>query len=297
MFLPYIIVLFGVFAGSTSVIFLKLSQTDPVLLSAYRLLVAGIVLLPWFFRARGKNPGAFVLKDLRRIVWPAFFLGIHFITWMIGARFTPAANSTLIVMMVPIVMPFLMWFLLRELINRREILGTLLSIFGVVLLGAADYRFNPQYALGDALSFGSMVLLALYMALGRVNRDFASVYLYIVPVFLLGGLICLVFAAAGIAAGLVKPYPIGANPWEEIAYILCLGLVPTVFGHGIINYALRILRGQVVAIFNLGQFIFAGLLGAKILHEIPTPEFYIASLLTVAGAVIVIRATPARLIS
>ena len=43
MFLPYVIVLFGVFAGSTSVIFLKLSQTDPVLLSAYRLLVAPLL--------------------------------------------------------------------------------------------------------------------------------------------------------------------------------------------------------------------------------------------------------------
>ncbi len=295
MYLPYVIVLIGVFAGSTSVILLKLSQTEPVLLSAYRLLVAGIVLLPWFFRARARHPGAFECKDLRRIFWPALFLAVHFMTWMIGARFTPAANSTLIVMMVPIAMPFLMWFLLREMINRREILGTLLSMFGVVLLGLADYQFNPAYALGDALSLGSMVLLALYMALGRVNRNFASLYLYIVPVFLLGGFICLVFAAAGIAVGLVEPYPAGADLWTEIVYILCLGLIPTVFGHGIINYALRFLRGQVVAIFNLGQFIFAGILGALILSEIPTAEFYIASLLTVAGAIIVIRATPARL--
>ncbi len=214
---------------------------------------------------------------------------------MIGARFTPAANSTLIVMMVPIVMPFLMWFLLRELISRRETIGTLLSMLGVILIGLMDYQFNPQYALGDALSFGSMALLALYMALGRLNRDFASVYLYIVPVFLLGGLICLVFAGVGIAAGLVEPYPVGANTWVEIGLILSLGLIPTVLGHGIINYSLRILRGQVVAIFNLGQFIFAGILGALILEEIPTTVFYIASLLTVAGAIIVIRAAPARL--
>ena len=142
MFLPYVIVLFGVFAGSTAVIFLKLSQTDPVLLSAYRLLVAGIVMLPWFFRARSRHPGAFEWKDLRRIFWPALFLGLHFISWMIGARLTPAANSTLIVMMVPIVMPFLMWFLLREMITRREVVGTLLSMLGVMFLGASDYRFN-----------------------------------------------------------------------------------------------------------------------------------------------------------
>ena len=294
MFLPYLIVLFGVFAGSTAVIFLKLSQTDPVLLSAYRLLVAGIVILPWFFQARSRHPGAFQWKDMRRIFWPALFLGLHFISWMIGARLTLAANTSLIVMMVPIVMPFLMWFLLREMINRREIVGTLLSLCGVIFLGASDFRFNPEFALGDALSFGSMTLLAVYMALGRVNRNFASLYLYLVPVFLVGGLICLILGVIGIIMGLVEPYPAGADPWVEFVYILCLGLIPTVLGHGIINYALRFLRGQVVAIFNLGQFIFAGILGAFILGEIPTPEFYVASVLTVAGAIIVIRATPPR---
>ncbi len=295
MLLPYLMLVFGVFAGSTSVIFLKLSETDPVLLSAYRLLVAGVVLLPWFIRDFWRRRSDFGWRHLRRTFWPAFFLGVHFITWMIGARFTPAANSTLIVMMVPIVMPFLMWYLMREVINRREIFGTLLSIIGVILLGAADYRFNPQYAFGDALSFGSMILLALYMACGRMNRDFASLYLYVVPVYLIGGIICLIVAAAGIATGLVAPYPVGADAGREILLILSMGLVPTVFGHSIINYSLRLLRGQTVAIFSLGQFIFAGILGAMILGEIPSGEFYGASLLTVAGAIIVIRAIPAQI--
>ena len=52
---------------------------------------------------------------------------------------------------------------------------------------------------------------------------------------------------------------------------------------GLIN-----LRGQVVSIFNLNQFIFAGVLAFLLLGEVPKPRFYLASALVVAGGVIVV---------
>jgi hypothetical protein len=41
-----LILIFGVFCCSTSVLFIKGSETDPTWLSAYRLLLGGVLLLP-----------------------------------------------------------------------------------------------------------------------------------------------------------------------------------------------------------------------------------------------------------
>ena len=68
-----------------------------------------------------------------------------------------------------------------------------------------------------------------------------------------------------------------------------LGLLPTVVGHGSMNYALKKLRGQVVGIANLAQVIFAGLLAFLLLDEVPLATFYPASLLIAFGVVLVVR--------
>jgi len=62
----------------------------------------------------------------------------------IGARLTPAANSTLIINMLPIITPFLFYAILREFINRAEIYGTILSLAGLVVLGVTDYRIDSR---------------------------------------------------------------------------------------------------------------------------------------------------------
>jgi len=61
--------------------------------------------------------------------------------------------------------------------------------------------------------------------------------------------------------------------------IVLLAVVPTIGGHTILNFSMQKFRGQTVSIINMGQFIFAGIIAYFIYMEIPTTEFYIASLL------------------
>lgn len=286
----YLVLIFGVFCCSTSVIFIKIGTTDPVVLSAYRLLLGGLFLVPFALRARKAEKPPW--RDLlRRALPPAGFLGIHFITWIMGARMTPSANASLIVNMVPVVMPLLLLFVIREKITRAEGFGTAAAMAGVGLLGLGDFNLSPEYALGDAVCFLSMLFYAFYLIFARKNRDLPSVYLYVVPVYLLAGLLCLGIAGFMDLAGRPVVW-IGEDLRSEAVSILGLAIVPTVFGHSIINWALRSIRGQAVVIINLAQFIFAGIMGYLLLDEIPHLVFYLASLLVVIGAIVVIRHSP-----
>ncbi len=281
---PTLVLLGGVFACSTAVIMIKASATHAFALSAFRLLVAGIALLPLFLRAWRRHRAQVTPRDLARALLPGAFLALHFITWTIGARLTLAANASLIVNMVPVAMPLLLHTMLGEAISRGERRGTALAMAGVIVLGASAARVSLTTLAGDAICLLSMLLFAVYLIFGRINRHLPSIWLYVVPLYLGAGLICLVVALP--FTPVFQPYPV-----REIALLLGLGLVPTVLGHSALMRAMKALPPQRVAILNLGQFVFGALLAWWFFHEVPGPLFYAATVLLLGGAVTAIRAS------
>ena len=85
---------------------------------------------------------------------------------------------------------------------------------------------------GDLVCFVSMLLFALYLALGRRNRDIPSIWLYVVPLYAIAGLACLVAGAGRLGAVL----SFSAKEW---LLLLALAVVPTIFGHSLLNGAMK----------------------------------------------------------
>lgn len=282
MLRPALILLLGLVSASSSVIFIKASRFDPVLLAAGRLLVASALVAPWFFSALSRQR-AFFRGHARRTLLPGLVLGVHFISWIIGARLTPAVNSSLLVNMVPLVTPFFLRILAHEKLVGTERVATVVAFSGVLWLVGWDYQLSRDHFLGDVVCFGSMILFAVYLVLARANRDFPELWLYMWPVYTVAALVCLVLTP--LSADLAR------EPWNtrELSIMFGLGLVPTVIGHGSITFALKQLRGQVVGVANLGQVISAGLLAYLILDEVPHASFLPASVLIALGVVLVFR--------
>jgi len=278
----------GVFFCSTSVIMIKASEAHPLYLCAFRTLIAATLLSPIYFKHRKCHPEYGDFKALKRSWIPGIFLGIHLVSWTYGARMTPAANATLIVNLVPVAMPLYSHFLLSEPLSRHEWLGTALAMIGVLILCIGDLSLDIRYVWGDLTCFGSMLLFAHYLALARKNRDFPNLWLYLTPLYACAGIICLL-------CGLVvtREFPIfEAREW---LLFLLLALMPTLSGHSLLNYSMKHLRSQMVAVGNLGQFITAGLMAFLFFKEIPALNFFPASSLILIGALWVIlkhRRTP-----
>ncbi len=281
MILNLFILLCGVFSCSVSVIFIKISTEHPVLLAAYRLLVAAVILTPFFLRDLKKHSQKLTFRTILPSIVPGSTLAVHLILWIVGARLTLAAHSTLIVNMVPVVMPFFLYVTTKELLNRWEIIGTVFSMAGVLLLGIVDFRFSREFFIGDLICFFSMILFALYLAFGRSNRHVQSIWLYLVPLYYCAGILCM-----GVSLFFVDP--IKPYTAENIIAILGLGIVSTVIGHSSLNYSMKHFRGQTVSIINLSQFLFAGVMGYILLKEVPPPLFYICGFMVAGGASIAI---------
>lgn len=275
------LLLLAILMGSSAVIMIKASTEQPFLVASYRLLIAALVLSPFFYRDLKNFDGTYGWKQIGWSTVPALVLAVHFMSWVVGTRMTQVANASLIVNLTPVVMPFLVWAFFREKINRQEVLGTLFTLAGLFVLGSTNFRVSKTSFSGDLICLGSMIFYALYMALAARNRSRLTLWLYMVPLYFIAGVICLLCALPFINP--IKPYTT-----LNVLMIVGLGLIPTVFSHTVLNYSMRFIRGQVVSVTNLTQPIFAGLLGFLIFGELPRPAYYAAAVLIFTGVVIVL---------
>jgi len=287
MFARYLLLFLGVFACSTSAVLIRMSATDPFVLTALRLLFASVLLAPLLRSEMRRHGAAFTRDHLRRTRVPALVLAVHMISWTLGARMTAVAQSTLIVNLVPIALPFFLFWVASERINRAEVAGTALAIFGLLMLSARDALTAGGSLAGDAVCLASMLLFALYLALGRRNRDFPSVWLYVIPVYGQAAAVCLI-----VALPWIRTFEAGSG--REWAIMFGLAAIPTVCGHSLLNSAMRRIRGQIVSLCNSSQFLFAGVMGYLLFGEVPRAIFYVACAIVLAGVAIVVFSAPAE---
>ncbi|BCM93617.1 hypothetical protein IAD21_05508 [Abditibacteriota bacterium] len=285
------VLLIGVLCCSTSVLFIKASGLHPAVLASYRLLGAALLLSPVYLVQLKKHRAAYSTRHLKMTLLPAFTLALHFISWAQGAQLTRAANASLIGNMNAVVMPFFLFFLMRERVSPREIMGTIIAFAGVLWLASSDIGMSGKGLWGDIVCFGSMLLFCFYLVQGRLNRDIPNIWLYLVPLYAFAGLICLVVAA-------FVADPFASHPPRALGCVFGLAILPTIIGHSILNLSMQRLNGQVVSVCNLFQFLFAGALAFVLFHEVPHIAFYGAGVLVVTGAVLVIysakKALPKR---
>jgi len=262
-----------------------MSATDPFVLTALRLVFASVLLAPVFLLELRRHGGAFTREHIRRTHVPALVLALHLMLWTLGARMTVVAQATLIVNLVPVALPFLLLWIARERVNLAEIAGTALAIVGLAILSVKDALTGRGSPAGDTVCFAAMLLFALYLALGRRNRDFPSIWLYVIPVYAQAAVVCLLVALPRLGT-----FETGSA--REWSLMIALAAVPTVCGHSLLNAAMRRIRGQIVSLCNVSQFVFAGVMGFLLFGEVPRALFYLASAIVVAGVAIVVFSAP-----
>lgn len=279
--LCWVILLFGVFATACSFVFIRESSEPPVMLAAWRVLLASIMLFPAYWLARQRHGDSAPLQVLKRSLFPGIVLAAHFITWVIGARLSLGVNATIIVSLVPLALPIIVWILFSEAMQKLEWIATALALSGLAVLAFDGMTVNSAHLTGDAICLVSMVLFALYLALARRSSHLPSLWLYVVPVY----------AVSGVASLLAAPFFGPITPqWTawNVAMVFALAGVSTVIGHSALNFAMQHMRSQTVGVMTLAQFVVAGVIAYFLYQEVPSLLFYPASFLMVLGMALVV---------
>lgn len=281
----------GTIAASSAVLMIKASTIPPGYLGSLRLIFASIIfLVPAIlqFRKTYRNAPELTPPSLKEILSiaspPGVLLGLHFITWNIAARLTLAANASLIVNMIPLIMPVLAFLLYKHSLHRRETLGSLIALGGIGFLSYGSVQLDPEYIAGDAMALFSMFFFASYLILAKRGRNL-PLLTYLVAVYVTGSI-------TSFLGGLVidGPFRLEYLMVPELYFVLGLALIPTMLGHSFINLAMRHLPSQVVSIAQLTQFMWASFFAWVLFNEIPSWTFYPAATMVVAGGFLSISA-------
>lgn len=268
-----VLLLAGIVAISYSSIFIRWSEAPSSILAMYRLLLTGLLMLPFVIRQK---------PDLRRITlrdWglmglSGVFLALHFLFWMESLRFTSVASSTILLSLEPMFVLVGAYWLFRERTTKRAVLGMTSAIAGAALIGWGDVGISVRALQGDLLSFLGTAAVAAHMLVGQSMARRIPSLLYSLIVFQ-------VAAASFYLYNLATGTPVTGYGRSEWGIFLLLAIVPTVFGHVLFNWLLQYVNAATVSMSVLGEPVGATLLAYLMLGESLNP------LQAAAGAIII----------
>lgn len=273
---PYLVLAVAVLFVSVGSIFVRLAEAPPLAVAFYRIAFATLMIAPFALRsARATLPGL-----PRRSRWLVLLAGLalalHFAAWITSLSYTSIASSVLLVNTAPVFAVAFSRIFLDERVRGAVLFAIALALLGALLIAAGDWQRAPSSLTGNLLAIAGAITLAAYHVLGRGLRDALPMGAYV---------LCVWTAAAVVLAGIaaVSGTPFAPYPVRTWGMLLALALVPTVFGHGLVNRSLRALSAPTVGLFLLGEPLLASALAFVLLHEVPAPG-------TALGGIVVLLA-------
>lgn len=263
----------AVVAISFAAILFRLAPgVHPLTASAWRLVVAGLLLAPFSRGLAQETRGRAALAGVA--------YAVHFGAWVASLFLTSVLVSVTLVTTTPLMLAALALATGRDRPSQRTLIGLALGTAGVVGLGLS----SP--AAGSAASSLDGVLLALLGALAmavylliargaRLASMKASLGFAGIAALVGGALLLVVAAIAGV--------PLGLESSEEVLLIVGAAALPQLVGHSLLTWALTRTTPTVVALTTLGEPIGAALLAAVILSEPLTLVVACVALVTLFG--------------
>jgi drug/metabolite transporter (DMT)-like permease len=255
------------------------NDIGPITLAACRFFVGSLVFVlllqrrPVAERRLGTDRRLLLLMGLSGV---AVFVPMLYL----GLRFTTTVNATLINSVGPIITGVLAALLIQEPMTRRQVVGAVVALAGVLFLisgGSIEILRGASLNRGDLILLGAVSLWSLYSVLGRrvmYHRSALSATAYSAFV----GLPFLLLAAAWE----VRVVPVHVSLQLGLL-TLYIGVVPTVVGFLAWNEGVRRLGSSGAMVFYNTLALYGALAGHLLLGEAIGPAHLVGGVLIVGG--------------
>lgn len=259
----YLALFFGVFALSTSAIFVKLANAPSSITAFYRLFFAALILLPFllFNKSNLQELLSLSKKQWKFILLSGLFLAIHYILWFESLNYTSVASSTVIVTLQPIFSMAGGYILFKERFSKGAIMGCIIAIMGCFIIGWRDFQISNQALFGDLLAFIATGIITAYFFIGQYVRKNLSLVSYSMIGYASSAFFLGIYAYSQQVS--FTYYPL-QTWWSFVG----LAFIATILGQTIFNWLLKWLSASVISISILGETIGTCILAYFILDEV-----------------------------
>jgi drug/metabolite transporter (DMT)-like permease len=287
----YLALLAAVAGIAWSAILVRWAGAPGVVSAFYRVLVAGIVLIPWrLVSGIGKNGDS--RRSLRRTATTAnsvavlggVFFALDVALWNTSVMHTGAAVASILGNNTPVFVGILSWLVLHKRPRTAFWVGLALSVAGclLIMLGPAHAGSVPVTLFGNLMAISASLFFAGYLVTTeRVRREMDT----------------LTFNALAIAGSiatmlivcLVMRMPLTGFPPRAWAAMIALGLVSQLAAYYALVYALGHLPATLTSVGLLAQVPSTAFLAWLLLGEPLTPLQLAGGAVVLAGIVVVNR--------
>jgi drug/metabolite transporter (DMT)-like permease len=261
-----------------------LDYVSPIGLIAYRFLVAFIVFE--LLRQLKVIKIEFKKSQFKYLFLVALFQPIlYFMFETYGLQLTTSGEAGMMIALIPIFVTILSTLILKEKPKGIQLIFILLSVFGVLFIQfmKSSGDLNGEL-LGFFLLFGAVLSAALFNIASRSAskevRPFALTYF----MMLFGALIFnLIYIINLSVESRLLDYFTNLSHIELLLPILYLGIVASIGGFFLVNFALSKAPAHITSIYSNLSTIVAVIAGALLLGETLLYYHYIGSLMIVCG--------------
>jgi drug/metabolite transporter (DMT)-like permease len=251
-----ILLLAMVSVSSTSLVVRSVATVPALVLAFWRMFTASGML--WSYSViRPADKLSPINK--KRIIFAGIFLGCHFACFFLGIRNTSIANATLLGCMAPIFTVFISIFQKKKM-NKMTYVGLIVAIIGGGIVQSGDISLNSANLFGNSIALLSALFLAITFVLAKEIRQETANVVYGRSLFFVASITVLFIATT--TGDSVLNFTVGDIPW-----FLFLGLVPSIFGHNLLNYAVKYITPTAVSSVPLGEPIIASIFALLLFGE------------------------------
>ena len=289
--LVWLILIAGVLGvSSAGPILSRVDSIPPLMRASWRLQITVLMLLPfaiWQYRDMQPSEREKLTEKntLLILTGSGIALAAHFGAWVTSIDHTSLAHSLLFVTSHPIIILVGTAIFVRKP-HKVETAGAIIGLFGagITLL---DAKNSAEVTLwGDFLAFTGAVTVVGYIVAGRILREWMPVFVYAVPVTLLGAILL-------IPASILMGESTSAVGWIEsdlLDWFLLLAFLAGIVGHTGLNACLRWLRPLTISFAVTLEPIIGAFIGWFFFDEsIPEKWTWIGGLILIFGIMLVIK--------
>jgi len=281
-FNPSLALISGVLAVSTGAIFAKLADAPALVIAAYRVGLASLILAPvaWW-KVRDEIMGL-AMREYALAIVSGLFLALHFTTWISSLSYTSVANSVVLVNTNPLWVGIMTPVVSKDRLTLMTKIGIVISVIGGAIIGAGDFATGGQALWGDFLALLGSICAAAYLLLGRNLRRKLSLLAYVIICY---GSAAIILWALVIALGLQV---VGFSSGTYAAFA-GMALISQTIGHTSYNWALKWFSASLIAVSLLGEPIGATILAYIIFDETLTWTKFVGGSLILAAIYLAAR--------
>jgi drug/metabolite transporter (DMT)-like permease len=275
-FNPFLALISGVLAVSTGAVFAKLAEAPALVIAAYRVGLASVILAPiawWKARDEIVSLG---MREYGLAFLSGLFLALHFSTWISSLNYTSVANSVVLVNTNPLWVGVLTPVISKDRLTLTSKISIVISVIGGAIIGAGDFATGGQALWGDFLALLGSICAAMYLLLGRNLRRKLSLLAYVIICY---GSAAIILWGLVIALGLQV---VGFSSGTYAAFV-GMALISQIIGHTSYNWALKWFSASLIAVSLLGEPIGATILAYIIFDESLTWTKFIGGSLILAA--------------